>query len=180
MPIFYRGTVALQGRRWSDGGVSDALPVREAVLTPAEAREVVGKLLHNVYRSFDFRQEGAVYDMLAGSVDGPLLESTYLETRKSLVLENQGGARARVNEVEVDELQPRPRQQGFAEEPPAADGPSPLENLQEDDLAQETTPADPFEYLQSFREWLRRPPASPSRAPVWNTCRSSRRVDATA
>lgn len=71
------------------------------------AREVVGKLLYNVYRSFDFRQEEAVYDMLAGSVAGPLLESTYLETRRALVLENQGGAQARVNTVEVAELAPR-------------------------------------------------------------------------
>ena len=71
-----------------------------------EAHEVVGKLLYNVYRSFDFRQEEAVYDMLSGSVAGPLLESTYLETRRSLVLQNQGGARAKVNEVELEKVSP--------------------------------------------------------------------------
>ncbi len=80
-----------------------------------EAREVVGKLLYNVYRSFDFRQEEAVYDMLAGSVAGPLLESTYLETRRALVLENQGGARARVNEVELEEVVPEPLPDGTIE-----------------------------------------------------------------
>jgi len=30
LPIFYRDTVKLNGRHWSDGGVSDAIPVREA------------------------------------------------------------------------------------------------------------------------------------------------------
>ena len=42
---------------------------------------------------------------------------------------------------------------GAADEPPAG-GASPLEAVQEDDLAQETGPEDPFAYLQSFRDWL--------------------------
>jgi hypothetical protein len=81
---------------------------RAARIDADVAHEVTGKLLYNIYRSFDFRQEEAVYDMLSGSVAGPLLESTYLETRRSLVLQNQGGARAKVNEVELEELMPEP------------------------------------------------------------------------
>ncbi|MGI9245035.1 MAG: hypothetical protein ACR2RV_29800, partial [Verrucomicrobiales bacterium] len=82
------------------------------------AHEIVGTLLYNVYRSFDFRQEEEVYDMLAKSVDGPLLESTYLETRRGLILQNQGGARAKVNEFELAELAPTAldRGDGFAVE----------------------------------------------------------------
>ena len=30
LPLFYRDTVSLRGRQWSDGGVADAIPVREA------------------------------------------------------------------------------------------------------------------------------------------------------
>ena len=30
LPIFYRDTVSLRGRQWSDGGVADAIPVQEA------------------------------------------------------------------------------------------------------------------------------------------------------
>lgn len=43
---------------------------------------------------------------------------------------------------------------GMADEQPAAGDKSPLEDLKEDDLAEETGPEDPFAYLQSFREWL--------------------------
>ena len=84
----------------------------EALKSYNEARSIVGTLLYNVYRSFDFRQEEAVYDMLADSVAGPLLESTYLETRRGLVLENQGGARAKVNEVVLEEIVPAPLDDG--------------------------------------------------------------------
>ena len=77
-------------------------------IAASDGHEIVATLLYNVYRSFDFRQEEEVYDMLAKSVDGPLLETTYLETRRGLVLQNQGGARAKVNELELAELVPEP------------------------------------------------------------------------
>jgi len=66
-----------------------------------EAEQVVSDLLRNVYRSFDYRQEGQIYDMLERSVSGALLTDIYLETRRSLELENQGGARAKVKEVTI-------------------------------------------------------------------------------
>ncbi len=81
---------------------------KRARIDSDQAREIVGTLLYNVYRSFDFRQEEAVYDMLAESVSGPLLAQTYLETRRGLVLQNQGGARAKVNKVAIEEIVPTP------------------------------------------------------------------------
>jgi hypothetical protein len=75
-----------------------------ARLSDARARELVSGLLHNVYRAFDFRQEEQSYDVLARSVEGELLAQIYLETRRGLELANQGGARAKVKQIELQEL----------------------------------------------------------------------------
>lgn len=68
------------------------------------ASAIVGDLLHNLYRSFDYRDESDIYDKLAQSVTGELLTDIFLETKRSLVLANQGGARAKVKKVELEEL----------------------------------------------------------------------------
>jgi len=70
-------------------------------VSDSEAEQVVSDLLRNVYRSFDYREEGQIYDMLERSVAGDLLTNIYLETRRSLELENQGGARAKVKQVTI-------------------------------------------------------------------------------
>ena len=64
-------------------------------------RQLVGDLLHNVYRAFDYRGEDVIYDVLEKSVSGELLTDIYLETQKSLELANQGGARVKVKTTEV-------------------------------------------------------------------------------
>lgn len=79
----------------------------QASISDERARDVVGDLLHNVYRALDFRGEEAVYDALARSVQGDLLQRIYLETRRSMELASQGGARARVKSVELEELAAR-------------------------------------------------------------------------
>jgi len=66
-----------------------------------QGEEVMDGLLRNVYLAFDYRDEGQIYDMLERSVTGELLTDIYLETRRSLELANQGGARAKVKEVEI-------------------------------------------------------------------------------
>jgi hypothetical protein len=75
-----------------------------ARLSEQASTELVGGILHNVYRSFDFRDESKIYDVLDQSVAGELLTEIYLETRRGLVLENQGGARAKVKDIEIVEL----------------------------------------------------------------------------
>jgi hypothetical protein len=70
-------------------------------LSEEQAASVCGDLLRNVYRAFDFRAESDIYDVLARSTAGELLTDVYLETRQALELENQGGARARIQTVEV-------------------------------------------------------------------------------
>jgi hypothetical protein len=81
---------------------------REAALSQERASAVVAGLLHNVYRAFDFRDEGQIYDVLARSVAGDLLEQIYLETRRGLDLQSQGGARAKVKNVELVALEAEP------------------------------------------------------------------------
>ncbi len=79
---------------------------RSSTLGAGEARAVLHGLLFNIYRAFDYSQEDTVYDLLAGSVAGELLRDVYLETRSALELRNQGGARARVKQVEIVRVEP--------------------------------------------------------------------------
>ena len=81
-------------------------------LSEERSAELVGNLLHNVYRAFDFRDEERIYDTLSRSVAGDLLEQIYLETRRGLELASQGGARAKVKEVELVELDADPADGG--------------------------------------------------------------------
>ena len=76
---------------------------RNVQLNPERTQELVGGLLHNVYRAFDYRGEETVYDVLARSVSGDLLADVYLETRQGLVLANQGGAQVKVKDIEMRE-----------------------------------------------------------------------------
>jgi hypothetical protein len=72
---------------------------------PEQARAIVSNLLHNIYRAFDYRDESDIYDTLARSVNGELLTDIFLETKRSLVLANQGGARAKVKNVLLDGIE---------------------------------------------------------------------------
>ena len=78
---------------------------RPSVMTPElsgkQAVTILESLLKNIYRSFDFREEDDVYDRLATSASGDLLADIYLQNRKSLVVTQAGGARARVKEVKI-------------------------------------------------------------------------------
>lgn len=82
--------------------VSLALPLASAgrpLPTIDEAKAIFEPLHVNLYRAFDFAEESAVYDALARSVDGPLLEDLYLTIHRSLVIQEEGGAVSRVREV---------------------------------------------------------------------------------
>ena len=74
---------------------------RQSSMDAARLQHLVGNLLHNVYRAFDYRGEEVIYDVLARSVSGDLLADIYLETRNSLELASQGGARVKVKSVEM-------------------------------------------------------------------------------
>ena len=72
------------------------------------AGAIVGDLLHNIYRAFDYREESVIYDKLERSVSGELLTDIFLETKRSLVLANQGGAAAKVKDVALDSVEVKP------------------------------------------------------------------------
>jgi hypothetical protein len=78
---------------------------RSAVVDDKRAWEIMSGLLHNIYRAFDFRDESTIYDTLEHSVSGDLLAQIYLETKRGLELASQGGARAKVKEIEILEVE---------------------------------------------------------------------------
>jgi hypothetical protein len=75
----------------------------------AQATRILARVLPNIYRAFEFREESAVFDRLATAVTGEVLTDVYLDHRKVLEMEERGGARARVEAVEiidVDSIEP--------------------------------------------------------------------------
>ena len=67
--------------------------------TAARAEQVSAALIQNVYGAFDCYGEKETYDALATVVEGPLLQTLYLQIRRSLLMAEQGGSRSRVLEV---------------------------------------------------------------------------------
>jgi hypothetical protein len=70
-----------------------------------EAHGLSTTLLRNIYRAFDYKTASEVYDALAQSVDGPLLDALYLQIQKGLQMQEQGGAIARVQDVTLIDQQ---------------------------------------------------------------------------
>ena len=77
---------------------------RASQFSSEDGRVVLDSLLKNVYRAFDFREEADVYDKLAICVSGDLLADLYLQQRRSLVVEQAGGAQAKVKEVAIEDV----------------------------------------------------------------------------
>lgn len=103
---------------WNHARISVPNPFAKPKPVSAEsADEIVYTLLRNIYHAFDYRSESAIYDTLALSADGELLTDVYLEIRRSLELENQGGARVRIENVDLRKCVPEP---AGAEAPPVA------------------------------------------------------------
>jgi hypothetical protein len=73
---------------------------------PAEEdmSKALNQLLTNIYRAFDYRTEEAIYDRLAISATGDQLANIYLQHRSAMEIENRGGARASVDNVEILEI----------------------------------------------------------------------------
>ena len=86
---------------------------QSAGITDERAGTIVTALLHNVYRSFDYRDEDTIYETLDQSVDGDLLAEIYIETQKRLQLASQGGARAKVQELELVDIVAETEGTGF-------------------------------------------------------------------
>jgi hypothetical protein len=103
--------------KWENPG-APSLPAATAISTGEKSRELVAEsLLRNVYRAFDYHGESDIYDALARSVHGDLLADLYLKIKQGLIMQEQGGAVARVQEVRVVKTEPveGKTKHGFAE-----------------------------------------------------------------
>jgi hypothetical protein len=88
---------------WKNPGappLPEIAPVRTADPDDRTRASIAETLLKNIYRAFDYRDEKVIYDALARSVQGELLADTYLRIHESLLMQEQGGAVARVELVE--------------------------------------------------------------------------------
>lgn len=77
-------------------------------LSPDEARQVFAQLHRNTYRAFEYQAEDDVYDALATSVAGELHRQLYLQIRRGLEMQEQGGAISRIRDVTLLEGSARP------------------------------------------------------------------------
>jgi len=79
--------------------------VQKTTFSKPEASSLISHLLKNTYRAFDFREESDIYDKLAISNDENLLAELYIQTKKSMVLESQGGIQVKVKDVEAIDVE---------------------------------------------------------------------------
>ena len=83
----------------------DHIPVADRPLTPDFTKHTA-TLLQNIYRAYDYGDQSDVYDALAHSVNGPLLDELFLKIQSGLRMQEQGGAIANVQEVRVVSIKP--------------------------------------------------------------------------
>lgn len=86
-----RGIATIEvGMPFSGGGHVPSTAEALAIFTPLHA---------NIYRAFDFNEESQIYDALARSVDGRLLDQLYSEVYRGLIMYEEGGAVSRIKSV---------------------------------------------------------------------------------
>ena len=83
----------------------DHVPVADRPLAPDFTKHTT-TLLQNIYRAYDYGDQSDVYDALAHSVNGPLLDELFLKIQSGLRMQEQGGAIANVQEVRVVSIKP--------------------------------------------------------------------------
>lgn len=78
---------------------------------PAQVQDALfHQLLWNVYQAFEEKQESTVYDQLALSVSGDLLESLYMKNRRKLLV--AGSAWSKINDIKMQSVIPETDYQG--------------------------------------------------------------------
>ena len=83
----------------------DHVPVADRPLAPDFTKHTA-TLLQNIYRAYDYGDQSDVYDALAHSVNGPLLDELFLKVQSGLRMQEQGGAIANVQEVRIVSIEP--------------------------------------------------------------------------
>ncbi len=98
---------AVVGALLALGAFAGSAPSASSV-SESMATRVVEALLANTYHAFAYRDEQKIFDTLAKSVDGPLLEQLYLDIRRGLEDAEDGGPRVKVLRVAVLECDVKP------------------------------------------------------------------------
>ena len=70
-------------------------------MSDQHADQVFAQLHKNMFRAFDYHDERDVYQALSRSVEGEFLRELYLQINRSMKIKEQGGAIARINEVNL-------------------------------------------------------------------------------
>jgi hypothetical protein len=116
--FWLRGSPAWRNARWGQRSVTVVLAASTSSMalwagvlmirpstaaaplpTSTEVLAVFTPIHANLYRALDYVREEDVYDVLARSAEGPLLEDLYRQLRRSLAIEEAGGAVGRVQVV---------------------------------------------------------------------------------
>lgn len=111
--------VAAAALLWRIGVVQMPVPfTQNNTITQGNAENILRNLLRNTYRAFEQYEESAVYDVLARSIQGDLLQKIYLQTAQALTLDAQDGTRVKVTDlsVTVDNVQRLHGREGFVAE----------------------------------------------------------------
>lgn len=95
---------------------------RPPPLSTAESEAIFAALLENMYGAFKFHEEEEIYDALSKSIDGELLEDIYLQIRRGLEMQEQGGAVSRIKSVDIVEGATAPVDSRDSEALPLGDG----------------------------------------------------------
>ena len=77
-------------------------------MSAEEEKDVFRRLHANMFRAFDYLDENDVYQALAKSVDGDILRDLYLQINQSLRVQEQGGAVAVIEKVDLVDGKPVP------------------------------------------------------------------------
>jgi hypothetical protein len=74
---------------------------------PSEEKtsQILHGLLLNIYRSFGYSSEDAVYDRMSKSVSGDLLTAVYLQNRNAMRIEEEDQAKVYVDRLDIREIE---------------------------------------------------------------------------
>lgn len=86
------------------------VPIQQAfafntVPTEEKAGQILHGLLLNMYRSFSYSSEEAVYEQMSRSVSGDLLTSVYLQNRKVMGVDEEDRTKVYVDRLDIREIE---------------------------------------------------------------------------
>ncbi|MEN7550656.1 hypothetical protein AAG747_22240 [Rapidithrix thailandica] len=72
-------------------------------LPPEKAEAAAATLLKNLYQAFAHRSENAIYESLSQTATGGALTEVYLQIKKGLAMQEQGGALVSIRKMDIQE-----------------------------------------------------------------------------